>query len=469
MTPASGRCRAALMTRPMLERDAGASRVLHTVSDTEVRLEGIDVHGASTEKVCKFDAVPSDARALFESCVKPTLLPGVLSGYNGTIFAYGQTGSGKTFTMGSGAAEDAPDGLIQLTVRDLFASLPKDAEVKVTFVQIYREEAHDLLVEDSSTCHLKVREVESKKFSACGATSLVCSSAEAVLKALHRGVKNRCTGPTRMNAESSRSHALLTLHLSMANSEETGGLLKPKLHFVDLAGSERCNRAGTSGRRLKEGISINVSLQCLGHVIDALASKERREQGHVPYRNSTLTLLLADSLGGSSQTLMVACASPAEPEYAETANTLWYASRVRGITNNLKRVRVASGVAAKVTTITKTIVKEVAVSSAEETKLRLKLMQSESERLQQASRIEQLELQLEQRDDALRSAHELVPSAEEAKAKLRLELKQAESERLEQASHIEQLELDLEQRDDALRSANEQLVQSACRENMIGT
>lgn len=313
-------CRAALMVRPLLEREAGSHEALHRVGDTHIAFE--------KREYGPFDAVPLDTNALFAQCVQRDLLDNVMKGFNATILAYGQTGSGKTFTMGSGGGALEHPGLIQLAVRDLFERLPEGSRVKVTFIQVYNEQVYDLLASEQEDDQLTVRMDERGSFTAKGARALPCGAAEDAFGALRRGVQSRKTAETRMNAHSSRSHALLTLQLEIPAG---GATLTPKVHFVDLAGSERTRRAETSGLRLREGININLSLSCLGHVIDALA----RKTDHVPYRNSNLTMLLHDSLGGNSQTLMVACVSPAASEGAEAKSTLDYASRVRQITNRL--------------------------------------------------------------------------------------------------------------------------------------
>lgn len=152
----------------------------------------------------------------------------------------------------------------------------------------------------------------SKRFTARGANSVECATEKEVLATLCDGVRNRTTGATRMNAKSSRSHALFSIELELPSSECGAAPLTPRLHFVDLAGSERTKKAETSGLLQRQGIMINLSLSSLGHVIDALA----KGQDHVPFRSSALTMLLQDSLGGNSQTLMVACVRCACRRYA---------------------------------------------------------------------------------------------------------------------------------------------------------
>jgi hypothetical protein len=328
-------CKAAVVVRPLSRREAGTDDSLKPVEGKE-NSHITFVDGKDLREYGTFDAVPQSACHLFETSVKHALLDGVIEhGYNATIMAYGQTGSGKTYTMGSG--DGCTPGLIHLTVDSLFDRLPAGARASATFVQIYCEEVHDLQAsEGEELLRVSLDERRNGGFVARGAKAIPCASAEAVVAALRAGVHNRKTGETRMNAHSSRSHAIFTLQLEIPTNG--GAALCPKIHFVDLAGSERSKKADTAGRRLVEGNNINKSLMELGQVINA-----RSKQAQATVRNSALTMLLHDSLGGNSQTLMVACVSPSSAEREETRSTLNYASRVRQITNRVTRVEEGGG------------------------------------------------------------------------------------------------------------------------------
>ena len=284
-----------------------------------------------------------DAAALFADCVAP-LVDGTLQGLNATILAYGQTGSGKTHAMGSAAGSSG--GVIPLAVRHLFEALAAAnaaegcgataTQVHVTFVELYQEEVRDLLAE-SGAPPLQLRDVPGGNGAALpDAHALPCACAKDVDAALARGAAARATAATGMNATSSRSHAVLTLHLERVSGGPLPLTTRAKLHLVDLAGSERAKRTGAEGSRFAEGCSINKGLLSLGNVIAALGDDARRRAGgHVPYRDSKLTRLLADALGGNSRTLMLACVSPADCSCDESLNTLKYANRARNIRNRV--------------------------------------------------------------------------------------------------------------------------------------
>lgn len=291
------------------------------------------------------------------------MLKSFLEGYNVTIMAYGQTGSGKTFTMGTSELQEESElqGLIPRFVTDLFENLKlsksasdlsdvtdaieseRKTNVLISFLEIYGEDVYDLIGTTKTSSErpsLPVREDEMGHVFVQGQHEVQASSAHAALELLTSGTRNRITASTAMNSGSSRSHAVFTISLSqeISGSEEHDvHHMVSKLTFVDLAGSERIKRTGAEGQRLKEGIQINSGLFNLGQVINALADDQRIKQGqkaaHVPYRNSKLTHLLKDALGGNSQTLFLACVSPAESNESETHSTLNYARQARNIQN----------------------------------------------------------------------------------------------------------------------------------------
>lgn len=249
--------------------------------------------------------------------------------------------------MGSGAQASRVPGLIQMTVAQLFRQLPEGATARACFVQIYEDSVHDLLAPplvDGELSRLSLKR-DSGGWSLPAARRELVESAADVTTLLARGTANRTTGCTKMNEHSSRSHAVLSIEMRMADTGAAGqpagpggAVLRPKLTFVDLAGSERTKRAGTEGKAQHEGIQINLSLFHLNHVIHALGSRA----AHIPYNGSSLTKLLADRLGGSTQTLMLACASPAESNALETLSTLYTVSRARTIVSKPRVARVAS-------------------------------------------------------------------------------------------------------------------------------
>ncbi|XP_071449383.1 kinesin-like protein KIF3A isoform X2 [Hetaerina americana] len=260
----------------------------------------------------------------------------VLEGYNGTIFAYGQTGTGKTFTMQGDWDDPHLKGIIPNSFAHIFGYIAKSKEdkrflVRVSYLEIYQEEVRDLLSQDQGK-RLEVRERPNLGVFVKGLSGYVVNNAGDMDKIVKMGNKNRVVGATAMNAQSSRSHAIFTVTVECIQEDSEGEhhLRMGKLHLVDLAGSERQSKTGASGQRLKEASQINLSLSTLGNVISALVDGKST---HVPYRNSKLTRLLQDSLGGNSKTVMVANVGPADYNYDETVSTLRYAMRAKGIQN----------------------------------------------------------------------------------------------------------------------------------------
>ncbi|XP_006296893.2 kinesin-like protein KIN-14L [Capsella rubella] len=258
------------------------------------------------------------------------LIRSVMDGYNVCIFAYGQTGSGKTYTMSGPPGRSATEmGINYLALSDLFLICDKRKdmmmyEIYVQMVEIYNEQVRDLLAENSSCTRLDIRTCSSEDdgLSLPDATMHSVNSTKDVLQLMEAGEVNRAVSSTTMNNRSSRSHSIFMVHVR--GKDTSGGTLRSCLHLVDLAGSERVDKSEVTGDRLKEAQYINKSLSCLGDVISALAQKN----SHIPYRNSKLTLLLQDSLGGQAKTLMFAHLSPEEDSFGETISTLKFAQRV---------------------------------------------------------------------------------------------------------------------------------------------
>ncbi|XP_042267802.1 kinesin-like protein KIF21A isoform X6 [Thunnus maccoyii] len=314
----------------------------------------------------------SQQDGIYSTCTEK-LIEGCFEGYNATVFAYGQTGSGKTYTMGTGFDVNVVDeelGIIPRAVHHLFKGIEErrqaaqeqgrpvpEFKINAQFLELYNEEVLDLF--DSARdmkqkSHIKIHEDATGGIYTVGVTTRTVSSEAEMMQCLKLGALSRTTASTQMNVQSSRSHAIFTIHLcqvrvcasdnqenetdnrvSNGNSEmDEYETLTAKFHFVDLAGSERLKRTGATGDRAKEGISINCGLLALGNVISALGDRSKRSS-HVPYRDSKLTRLLQDSLGGNSQTVMIACISPSDRDFMETLNTLKYANRARNIKNKV--------------------------------------------------------------------------------------------------------------------------------------
>ncbi|KAI8150137.1 P-loop containing nucleoside triphosphate hydrolase protein [Fennellomyces sp. T-0311] len=356
-TTALVRFRVALRVRPLsaAEQSANYRECITFAKDEPQILLGSD-RAFTFDWVLKPDSTQRD---VFTETVAP-LVERFIEGNNVTILAYGSTGSGKTYSMGTGmdTPEGGDEGIVQRFACSLFDALEKSNakgedsfQVYVSFLELYHEDINDLLEphRDAAEIHPSIREALDGSIYWAGVREERVFNAEELLGLLRQGAAYRATGSTDMNAASSRSHAVFSVLLKqqMADDNNNGDnnnnatistlpmmkRLASKFHFVDLAGSERLKR--TIGDRQKEGISINTGLLALGNVISALGD-ESRKGAHVPYRDSKLTRLLQDSLGGNSHTLMLACVSPADADFTKTLNTLKYAGRARNIQNRVE-------------------------------------------------------------------------------------------------------------------------------------
>ncbi|KHN76784.1 Kinesin-like protein KIF13A [Toxocara canis] len=264
-------------------------------------------------------------------------------GYNACIFAYGQTGSGKSYSM-LGTKENP--GIIPRLCNAIFERIEEAScetlafKVEVSYMEIYNERVRDLLDPKKAAKNLKVREHKILGPMVDGLSVLAVSSYEQIASLIEEGNKSRTVAATNMNAESSRSHAVFNIRLTQALTDLENGFTgekMSKISLVDLAGSERAQKSGAVGKRLEEGGNINKSLTTLGMVISALAERshpQSNKQKFVPYRDSVLTWLLKDNLGGNSRTVMVATISPSADNYEETLSTLRYADRAKKIVNH---------------------------------------------------------------------------------------------------------------------------------------
>lgn len=275
-----------------------------------------------------------------------------IDGFSTTVFCYGQTGSGKTHTltgppylqMASRGAMNKDHGLVFRSFIYLFEQLEarkNDATfvIKASYLEIYNEKVIDLLNPGAKRSNLTVRwNKRSRAFVVDNLFSIECGELDDLVAVLEEGLKNRAIGTHNMNDHSSRSHTILTVHIhseEKASNEENNGVYitrHGKINFVDLAGSEMTKKTKSEGKTLEEANNINKSLMVLGYCIAQLSSQKKADKGvHIPYRDSKLTKLLADSLAGNGVTLMIACVSPARSNLSETSNTLRYAARAKRI------------------------------------------------------------------------------------------------------------------------------------------
>ncbi|XP_057192364.1 kinesin-like protein kif7 [Triplophysa rosa] len=280
---------------------------------------------------------------VYTDCVQP-LIESFFHGFNATVFAYGQTGSGKTYTIGEAdisALREDEQGIIPRAVAEIFKLLDEndliDFSVRVSYIEVYKEVFRDLLEVETASKDIHIREDEKGNVVLCGVKECEVEGLDEVLSLLESGKTARHTGATQMNPHSSRSHTIFTVLMDQRRGSSRGAsgtlqILSSKFHFVDLAGSERILKTGNTGERLKESIQINSGLLALGNVIGALGDPKRKGT-HIPYRDSKITRILKDSLGGNAKTLMIACISPSSSDFDESLNTLNYAKRARNIQN----------------------------------------------------------------------------------------------------------------------------------------
>ncbi|ESO97867.1 hypothetical protein LOTGIDRAFT_103786, partial [Lottia gigantea] len=281
---------------------------------------------------------------LFENCGITRLVDMALNGYACTALAFGQTGSGKTHTMtgpphqfiDGNLTDQSMIGLIQRSFKYLYQQVknsPENTVIRASYLEIYNEQVIDLL-NPSHKRYLSVRWSKNKGFYVENLFSIECAAMDDLKAVLEEGMRNRTNGSHGLNENSSRSHSMLTVTIdSEAQDQDDENLYitkRGKLTFVDLAGNEKVRDTNSTGGTLSEANCINKSLLILGNCISHLGDSKRR-QGHIPYRDSKLTKLLADSLGGNGVTLMIACVTPSSHNAGETLNTLRYASRAKKI------------------------------------------------------------------------------------------------------------------------------------------
>ncbi|KAJ3360494.1 hypothetical protein GGF32_008345 [Allomyces javanicus] len=317
------------------ERAEGGVPIVHVDSaGKRVEVQSQAARGKPVE--FSFDRVFTENETqatLYEYAVKETVND-VLNGYNGTVFAYGQTGSGKTYTMmGLSLNDDVHKGMIPRIAEHLFQCIQQAPEtvrhtVQVSVMELYNEKIRDLLNPESG--HLRLRGGgDGSPVHVENLLEVDVSSAAEILEVLHRGSSRRAVASTLMNAVSSRSHSIVILKVHQQDLA-TGTTLTGQLSLVDLAGSEKVGKTGATGQTFEEGKQINLSLTTLGNVINALTDGRRK---HIPYRDSKLTRILQESLGGNSRTTLIINASPSSFNEAETLSTLRFATRAKSIQN----------------------------------------------------------------------------------------------------------------------------------------
>eukprot|EP00794_Sanderia_malayensis_P017022 gene17022-18736_t len=328
--------------RPMNEKEVSAAH--DRVVDMDVKRGAVmlknPLKASDAPRDFTFDAVydwNSKQRDIYDETFSP-LVDSVLDGYNGTIFAYGQTGTGKTFTMEGVRGDPDLRGVIPNSFDHIFTHISRTHDqqflVRASYLEIYQEEIKDLLSKDHKK-KLDLKERPDTGIYVKDLQSFVTKSVKEIEHVMNVGNQNRAVGATNMNEHSSRSHAIFLIYIECSEVGPDGEthIRVGKLNMVDLAGSERQSKTGAQGERLKEATKINLSLSALGNVISALVDGKST---HIPYRDSKLTRLLQDSLGGNARTVMVANLGPASYNYEETLTTLRYADRAKKIKNKPK-------------------------------------------------------------------------------------------------------------------------------------
>ena len=451
---ATSRIKVLIRARPLskVEKGRGAKNVLDRQSEQQItvwdpacydlasRAEINEIDPACWSRSFTFDKTlwsvdrsePDYASqdVVYETVGAP-VLELVLDGFNCCVFAFGQTGSGKTLTMiGENVSGGNPEGygLIPRICFELFSALENNAAndgyvetVDFSHLEIYNESIKDLLAPPQQG-YLKVREHPQKGIFVSGLTVVRVTKFEDVMSLIAVGDKNRSVAVTNINAHSSRSHAICTItvcqrtrNAQKKNDLPTSALQQKvaRLHLVDLAGSERVALSGATGTRLKEAGNINKSLSVLGDVIKSLGDS-RTQKTHIPYRNSTLTMILKDSLGGNSHVFMLATISPSSSDYEETVSTLKFAERAKRV-----RLRVEANVTSGLLASDQSAVELVPLLQAEVAKLRQLLQKQQEESsakksvlekegqtqvmLEMKMRVRDLEQQLEERELLIRS------------------------------------------------------------------
>ncbi|XVF05601.1 hypothetical protein REPUB_Repub05bG0186900 [Reevesia pubescens] len=458
-----------LRCRPLSEDE---SRI-HTpvvISCNESRREVLAVQNIANKQIDRtflFDKVfgpSSQQKELFDVAVSP-IVNEVLEGYNCTIFAYGQTGTGKTYTMEGGARKKNGEfptdaGVIPRAVKQIFDILEAQSaeySMKVTFLELYNEEITDLLAPEETT---KFIDDKSKKPIALmedgkggvfvrGLEEEIVTTANEIYKILEKGSAKRRTAETLLNKQSSRSHSIfsITIHIKECTPEGEEMIKCGKLNLVDLAGSENISRSGAREGRAREAGEINKSLLTLGRVINALVE----HSGHVPYRDSKLTRLLRDSLGGKTKTCIIATISPSIHCLEETLSTLDYAHRAKNIKNKpeINQKMMKSAVIKDLYSEIDRLKQEV-YAAREKNGIYIpqdRYLNEEAEKKAMAEKIERMELESESKEKQITELQELYNSQQLLTADLSENLEKTEKK-------LEETENSLFDLEDKHREAN---------------
>ncbi|XP_072000089.1 kinesin-like protein KIF3C isoform X2 [Engystomops pustulosus] len=339
-TKSSEALKVVVRCRPINRKEdaAGYDRIVSMdIKLGQVTIRNPRANPGELPKTFTFDAVydaNSKQADLYDETVRP-LIDSVLQGFNGTIFAYGQTGTGKTYTMQGLWAEADKRGVIPNSFDHIFTHISRSQNqqylVRASYLEIYQEEIRDLLCKDQ-TKKLELKENPESGVYIKDLSSFVTKNVKEIEHVMNLGNQARSVACTNMNEYSSRSHTIfvITIECSELGVDGEEHIRVGKLNLVDLAGSERQSKSGVNGERPKEASKINLSLSALGNVISALVDGRST---HIPYRDSKLTRLLQDSLGGNAKTIMVATMGPASHHFDETLSTLRFANRAKNIKN----------------------------------------------------------------------------------------------------------------------------------------
>ncbi|KAK1285363.1 hypothetical protein QJS10_CPB20g00746 [Acorus calamus] len=447
-----------LRCRPLNEEE----RRLHTpvvISCNENRREVTAVQNIANKQIDRtfaFDKVfgpTSQQKDLYDQSIIP-IVNEVLEGYNCTIFAYGQTGTGKTYTMEGGGKKtkngDFPSdaGVIPRAVRQIFEILEAqlaEYSMKVTFLELYNEEITDLLapeecskfVDDKAKKPIALMEDGKGGVLVRGLEEEIVCSASEIYKILEKGSSKRRTAETLLNKQSSRSHSIfsITIHIKECTPEGEEMIKCGKLNLVDLAGSENISRSGAREGRAREAGEINKSLLTLGRVINALVE----HSGHVPYRDSKLTRLLRDSLGGKTKTCIIATVSPSIHCLEETLSTLDYAHRAKNIKNKpeVNQKMMKSAMMKDLYSEIERLKQEV-YAAREKNGIyvpRDRYLQEEAEKKAMTEKIEKMELDLDSKDKQLIGLQELYNSQQLLAAELSDKLEKTQK-KLQDTEHV---------------------------------
>ncbi|XP_068136023.1 kinesin-like protein KIF3C isoform X2 [Hyperolius riggenbachi] len=342
-TKSSEALKVVVRCRPLNRKEdaAGYDRIVAMdIKLGQVTIRNPRVNPGELPKTFTFDAVydaNSKQTDLYDETVRP-LIDSVLQGFNGTIFAYGQTGTGKTYTMQGVWTEPEKKGVIPSSFEHIFTQISRSQNqqylVRASYLEIYQEEIRDLLCKDQNK-KLELKENPESGVYIKDLSSFVTKNVKEIEHVMNLGNQARSVACTNMNEYSSRSHTIfvITIECSELGVDGQEHIRVGKLNLVDLAGSERQSKMAVNGERPKEASKINLSLSALGNVISALVDGRST---HIPYRDSKLTRLLQDSLGGNAKTIMVATLGPASHHYDETLSTLRFANRAKNIKNKPK-------------------------------------------------------------------------------------------------------------------------------------